>query len=271
MRKIFLFTLILLCVMCAGCFQGNTNLIITDDGKVFLRNKFIGVPLVAEQIESFKNNFAQNPDAEISPVVENNMSGYEIRVNWPNVKSFASENFSLFAAHKDKCAGIQQRTGWFFDAYKFDLMSTGEQSLSPSEAAAVQSVLSQVSYDLTIELPHAAENHNADRFDAAQKILTWNLATSLLSGQDKHLRVEFKLWHRGKIFLTALVELLLLAAGIFFHVKRKSAASDGIAAGLTFKRNIFAGLFVALALVSAYMIFAPVTFTPADTISVTMP
>ena len=234
MRKIFLLTLIFLCVTCAGCFQGNTNLIITDDGKVFLRNKFIGVPLVAEQIESFKNNFAQNPNAEILPVVENNMSGYEIRVNYSSVESFASEKFSLFAAHKDKCAGIQQRTGWFFDAYKFDLLSTGEQALSPGEAAAVQSVLSQVSFDLTIELPHAAENHNADRFDAAQKNLTWNLAASLLSGQDKHMRAEFKLWHRGKIFLTALVELLLLAAGIFFHVKRKSAASDGIAAGLTF-------------------------------------
>ena len=262
MKKILLAAIVLLCVTCAGCFQGGSTLIITDDGKVFLRNKFIGVPLLAEPIESFKNSFAQNPNADISPVTENNMSGYEIRVNYPDVESFAAEKFSLFSAHEGKCAGIRQRTGWFFDAYNFDLLSSGEQSFSPSEAAAVQSVLSQVTFDLTIELPYAALSHNADKVDASQKVLTWNLAASMLSGTDKHMRVEFKLWHRDKIFLTVLVELLLLAATIFFTVKSRAEESESLKTDLTFKRNVFAGLAVALALISAYMLLSPVTFAP---------
>ena len=262
MKKFLLTAIVLLCVTCAGCFQGNSTLVITDDGKVFLRNKFIGVPLLAEQIESFKENFARNPNAEISPVAENNMSGFEVRVNYPSVESFAAEKFSLFAAHDGKCAGIRQRKGWFFDAYNFDLISSGEQSFSPSEAAAIQSMLSQITFDLTIELPYAAESHNADKFDAAQKVLTWNLAPSLLSGTDKHMRAEFKLWHRDKIFLTTLVEVLLLAATIFFTVKTRAEESDSLKTDLKFKRNVFAGLFVALLIISSYMLLTPVTFAP---------
>ncbi len=269
MRKIFLLATIFFCVTCAGCFQSNSTLIITDGGEVFLRNKFIGAPIVSEQIESFKENFARNSNAEISPVAENNMSGYDIRVHYPNVESFAAKKISLFAAHDGKNFGIRQRKGWFFDAYNFDFVSTGGRKFSPSETAAVQSVLSQVTFDLTIELPYAAENHNADKFDAAQKILSWNLAPSLLSGTDKHMRVEFRLWHRDKIFLTALAEILLLAATIFFTVKTRAEDFDSLEKDLRLKRNIFAGLFVALILISAYMLFAPVTFT--DSISAALP
>ena len=262
MKKFLLAATMLLCVTCAGCFQGNSTLVVTDDGKFFLRNKFIGVPLLAEQIVSLKESFAHNPNADISPVTENNMSGYEIRVQYPDVKSFAAEKIPLFMAHEGKCAGIRQRTGWFFDAYNFDLLSSGEQSFSPSEAAAVQSVLSQVTFDLTIELPYKADSNNADKVDVSQKVLTWNLAPSLLSGKDKHMRVEFKLWHRDRIFLTALVELLLLAATIFFTVKARAEESDSIKSDLTSKRNVLAGLTVALALMSAYMLLTPATFAP---------
>ena len=269
MRKILLLATIFFCVTCAGCFQGGSNLIVTDDGEVFMRNKFIGVPHLAEPIESFKKNFARNPNAEISPVVENNMSGFEVRVQYPSVEKFAAEKFSLFAAHEGKCFGIRQRNGWFFDAYNFDFISSGEQKFSPSEAAAIQSMLSQVTFDLTIELPYSAEKHNADKFDAAQKILTWNLAPTLLSGTDKHMRVEFKLWHHDRIFLTALAELLLLASTIFFTVKTRAEESDSLKADLKFKRNVFAGLFVALALISTYMLLTPVTFP--ETISAVVP
>lgn len=270
MRKIFLLLTIFFCVTCAGCFQGNSTLIVTDDGKVFMRNKLIGVPMIAEQIESFRQSFEHSPNAEISPVVENNMSGYEVRVNYPSIEAFAAAGNPLYVAREGKCFGIRQRKGWFFDAYSFDLISSGEQKFSPSEAAAVQSVLSQVTFDLTIELPYAAESHNADKFDTAQKVLTWNLAPVIIGSlADKHMRVEFKLWHRDKIFLTALVEVLLIAATIFFTVKTRAEDFDSLEKDLTFKRNVLAGLFVALALISAYMLFAPVTFT--DTISPVLP
>ena len=270
MKKLFA-AMILLCLTCTGCFQGGSNLIITDDGKVFMRNKFIGVPMIAAQIESFKDSHANKPNAEISPVAENNMSGYEIRVNYPSIEAFAADDNDLFAAHKGKCNGIQHRRNWFFDAYKFDLLLSGERTLSPSEAAAVQSMLSQATFNLAMELPYSADEHNADKFDAANKFLTWNLAATMTGGGEKHMRVQFKLWRRENIAITAAVALLLLAGGIFFHVKSRAEESEQLSAGMIFKRNIFAGLFIALAAVSAYMLLSPLNFTGADIISAVKP
>lgn len=265
MKKFLLAATILLAVSCAGCFQGGSHLIITDGGEVFLRNKLIGTPLIAEQIEAFRKSFADNPNAEVAPVAENNMSGYEIRTHYPNVAELAASGMSLYSAHDGKCKGIRLKRGHFFDTYDFDLISAGQRKLSPSESAAVQSMLSQVTFDLVIELPYSADSHNADKSDVANKILTWNLAASLIGGTDKHIHAQFKLWNFDNIILTAAIELLLLAATIFFVVKARAEQSDSLRRDLKFKRNVFAGLFIALMIISAYMLFAPITF--ADAIS----
>lgn len=257
LKKFLLAAMILLAVSCAGCFQGGSHLIITDNGEVYMRNKLIGTPLIAEQIEAFRKNFDKNPTAEVSPVAENNMSGYEIRTHYPNVEALAAENMSLYSAHDGKCNGIQLKRGHFFDAYNFDLISSGERKFSPSESAALQSMLSQVTFDLVIELPYSADSHNADKSDVANKILTWNLAASLIGGTDKHIHAQFKIWHRDNVVLTVIVALSLLAATIFFAVKARAEESDSVRKDLAFKRNVFAGLFVTLMIISAYMLFAP--------------
>lgn len=267
MKKFLLVTMILLCMMSAGCLEANSQLIITSDGAVHMKNKFIGVPLIANHIESFRELFDGKPNTEISPVAENNMSGYEVRVTYPNVDSFAAEAFPLFVAYDGKCKGIQKNAGWFFDAYNFDLISSGQRQLSPGEAATIQSVLSQISFDLVIELPYAADNHNADKVDAANKVLTWNMAPVLTGGGEKHMHTQFKIWHVDKIILSIIVGLSLLAAAIFFHVKFRAEQSDSLAKDLRFKRNVFAGLLIALLIISAGMILTPVTFSDADTIS----
>lgn len=272
MKKIFIAATIFLCTICAGCLDGGSHLIITDDGAVYMRNKFIGVPLIAEHIESFRQSFENKPDAEISPVVENNMSGYEVRVNYPSIEVFAAEGNPLYATYNGKCKGIQKRGGWFFDTYNFDLISSADKKLSPGEAATVQSMLSQVTFNLVLELPYAADNHNADKFDAANKILTWHLAPVIIGSiADKHMRAQFKIWHKDRIALTAAIELLLLAATIFFFVKARAEESESLVKDLRFKRNVFAGLFVALAIISAYLLLAPVVFTDADIISSVVP
>lgn len=271
MKKL-LVAMIFVCMTCAGCLEGGSNLIITDDGAVYMRNKLIGVPLIAEHIESFRKSFENRSDAEISPVVENNMSGYEVRVNYPSLEAFAAEGNPLYTTRDGKCKGIQLKRGWFFDTYNFDLISTGERKFSPGESAAVQSMLSQVTFDLVIELPYCADNHNADKSDTANKILTWHLAPVIIGSlADKHMRVQFKLWHKDKIALTAAIELLLLVATIFFFIKARAEESESLVKDLRFKRNVFAGLFVALAAISAYLLLAPVNFTDADIISAVMP
>ena len=272
MKKILLAVLILICATCAGCLDGGSHLIITDDGAVHMRNKLIGVPLIAEHVESFRKSFENRSDAEISPIVENNMSGYEVRVNYSSLENFAAEGNPLYTTRDGKCKGIQKHGGWFFDTYNFDLISSGERKFSPGEAATVQSMLSQVTFNLVIELPYSADNHNADKADAANKILTWHLAPVIIGSiADKHMHVQFKLWHRDKIALTAAIELLFLTATIFFFIKARAEESESLGKDLRFKRNVFAGLFVALAAISAYMILAPVNFTDADIISAVAP
>ena len=267
MRKFLPVAMILLCVMCTGCLEGGSNLIITSDGAVHMKNKLIGVPLIANHIESFRELFKDKPNTEISPVAENNMSGYEVRVKYPSIESFAAEGFPLFSAYDGKCKGIQKNDGWFFDAYNFDLISSGQQKLSPSESATLQSALSQISFDLVIELPYSADNHNADKVDAANKVLTWNLAPVITGGGEKHMHTQFKIWHKDKIALSVIVGLLLLSATIFFHVKGRAEQSDSLSKDMHFKRNVFGGLLVALLIISTVIILTPVTFTDADTIS----
>lgn len=269
MKKILIAATILICVTCAGCFQGYSHLIITNDGAVHVKNRLIAVPMLAQSIEAVRKNFEQNPDSEVSPVAENNMSGYEERVQYPSIENFAEKGVLSYLIHKEKCKGVQRRNNWFFNAYNFDFIYSSEKKFSPGESATFQSMLSQVSFDLVIELPYSADSHNADKAEDANKILTWNLAPVMIGGiADKHMHVQFKIWNRDKIALTALVGLLLLAATIFFHVKSRAEESESVVKDLKFKRNIFVGLFVALAVISACMLVAPVTFTDADIISV---
>ena len=82
------------------------------------------------------------------------------------------------------------------------------------------------------------------------------------------MQTRFKIWHKDKIAVTAIVELIFLAATIFFFRKARAEESESIGKDLQFKRNVFAGLVVALAIISAYMLLAPVKFTDADIISI---
>ena len=83
------------------------------------------------------------------------------------------------------------------------------------------------------------------------------------------MQARFKIWHKDKIALTVAAELLLLAATIFFLVKARAETSETSTKDLRFKRNVFGGLFIALGIISAYLLFAPVVFTEADIISLT--
>ena len=85
------------------------------------------------------------------------------------------------------------------------------------------------------------------------------------------MQARFKIWHKDKIFITAAVELMLLAATIFFIIKARSVELENLGKDFRFKRNVFAGLFVALSLIAAYLFFSPVVFTQADIISAAVP
>ena len=269
MRKIFVLVLIFFCAICAGCFQAKFDLIITDDGEVFSRKKFVGNALVIRQIEEWKDRLEKSrPDMKAQVVVEGDLRGYEFAADYPDIETFAKSSGDLYRANGGKNRGVSQRKGWFFDEYDFDFcFSTPPGSLPPEAEFLTQEAFNGVEFDLSIQLPYAAEKTNADKIDGDGKFLKWNLAPVLIHGGEKFMQARFKIWHKDKIALTAAVELLLLAATIFFFRKARAEESESLAKDFRLKRNVFAGLTVALAIISAYMILAPVTFTAADIIS----
>lgn len=269
MRKIFIVALGFICLTFAGCLQAKSDVIIKSDGSVVYHNKFIGNALVIRQIEDWKTAAEKdNPDAKANAVVEGDLRGYEFTFDYPDVETFAKAAGDLYSGHVGKSRGISQRKGWFFDTYDFDLYWTSTPANLPPEAEFMtQAAFNGVEFDLSVQLPYSAEKNNADTIEGDGKFLKWNLAPVLIHGGEKFMQTRFKIWHRDKIALTAAVELLLLAATIFFFRKARAEESDSLVKDFRFKRNVFAGLFVALMMISAYLLLAPVTFTDADIIS----
>ena len=262
MKKIFILALSLICLTCAGCFQIKADVIITGDGAVVQHSKFVGSAPIIRKVEEWKEKIErQNPNAKMNLVVDGDLRGYEFTQNYPDIETFAKTAGDFYKANVGKNNGISRRGGWFFDTYDFDFYFESSPSDLPPEAEFMtQAAFNDVEFDFSIQLPHAAEKNNADEISADGKFLKWNLAPVLIHGGEKFIQARFKIWHTEKIALTAAIEILFLAATIFFLVKAQTEESDDLAKDFRFKRNIFAGLFVALAIISAYLIFATRNF-----------
>ena len=160
------------------------------------------------------------------------------------------------------------RKRWFYDEYAFDFYFESPPANLPPEAEFItQAAFNNVVYDMAIQFPNPVESHNADTVESDGKFLKWNLAPVLIHGGERHMNARFKIWHKDKIALTAAIEILFLATAIFFFIKARAEESESISKDLRFKRNVFAGLFIALAIIAAYQSLAPVNFTDADIIS----
>ena len=269
MKKIFVAAIIFFGTICAGCFQAKFDTIITSDGAVIQHSKIIGNALMIRQIENWKDDLEKrNPDAKAEVVIEGDLQGYKFAFDYPDIETFAKSAGDLYKVHDGKNRGVSKHKSWFFDEYDFDFYFTSPPANLPPEAEFMaQSAFSGVEFDVTIELPYSAEKNNADEISPDNKILKWHLTPLLIHGGEKFMQTQFKIWHKDKIALTAAIELLLLAATIFFFRKARSEQSVDLQKDFRFKRNVFAGLFIALTIIAVYLLIAPVNFNDADIIS----
>ena len=253
----------------AGCFQGESDLKIDADGKVTLNTEVMGVPLLREHIEGWKNDMERsNRATEIVPVASGNMSGYKVTTQYQSIEQFAAQNNDIFNQVPGKAKGIQQRKGWFYDAYNFDFISEApEDSSEYLDNAIVQSMMPQIKFDMVINLPYAAEKNNAHHVANDNKTLNWNLASSITSGKNVSVQVQFRIWNKAKIAVTLAAIILLLGAMIYFLKKSKINEDEGEAAKNIFYMKICAGFLAAIISASTFMLLEPVTFTDADIIS----
>ncbi len=254
-------------VICAGCFQGKSDLTIGDDGKVTLHNELIGVPLMSEPIEGLKNDMERSQYVkEITPIANGNMSGYRITMQYETIQQFAAQEIGLFRDGKGK--GIQQRKGWFFDAYNFDFSVDAPEEGAYLDNPFVQSMMPQISFELVINLPYAVEKTNAHNISNEGKTLTWNLSSAITSGKNISMQSQFRIWHKDKILLTIAVIILLLAGAIYFSRKSKKCEEGSFEAAKNVKlMQICMALAAAAISASAFVLLDPVTFTTADIIT----
>ena len=269
----------LITFFCAGCFQGESDLTIDGDGKVTLKNEIVGVPILREHIEAWKNDFERkNSVVEITPINSGNMSGYRIVTQYPNIEQFAAQGMEIYSGHSDKCKGIQQRKGWFYDAYNFDLLAEApEESAEYLDNPIVQSMMPQIKFDMVLNIPYAAEKTNAHNSSNDNKTLRWNVTASITHGKDVSMQAQFKIWHKAQIAATIIAIIALLGGAIHFSRKVKTFEEGSYDAAKNLKfMQICMGLAAAIISVSLYMLIAPVEFTDADIITkplnaVTMP
>lgn len=254
-------------VICAGCFQGKSDLTIDDDGKVTLHNELIGVPLMREPIEGLKNDMERSQYVkEITPIASGNMSGYRITMQYETIQQFAAQEISLFRDGKGK--GIQERKGWFFDAYNFDFSVEAPEQGEYLNNPFVQSMMPQISFELVINLPYAVEQTNAHNISNEGKTLKWNLSSAITSGKNISMQTQFRIWHKDKILLTVAVIILLLGGAIYFAKKSKQSEEGSFEAAKNTKfMQICAALAAAAISATIFMLISPVTFTPADIIT----
>ena len=265
--------LLIITVSTAGCFKGEANLTIHDDGSAALKTRLLGTDFLKEAIIEATNEMKKKDSAAVvKEISEGDKTGFEITSEYPDMKTLAEKGGDLFTRRDGKAAGIQQKKTWFYDAYALDLYAgpseTGNDANGddPAAAAMMKGFLDQIHYEFCLTLPEAPEKHNADRTEDGGKTLRWDLAPTLTAGGDKHIQAEFRLWNKPHIMLTAAVAIVSLALAVLCFILRQKSAPEK--RGM---KQILAIVFAVLALVvfafSAWQLTAAFGFAAEDSIS----
>ena len=264
---------VLLAVFTAGCFKGEANLTIRADGSAALKTRLLGTDFLKEAIVEATNEMKKkDSSAVVKEISEGDKTGFEITSEYPDMKTLAEKGGDLFTRRDGEAAGVQQKKTWFCDAYALDLYAgpsekgDGADSDDPAAQAMMKGFLDQIHYEFCLTLPGAPTKHNADSADEGGKTLRWDLSPTLVSGGEKHIQAEFRLWNKAHIALTAAVAIGFLAlAVLFFILRQKSAAGErGMKLILAI---VFAVLALAVLAFSAWQLTAASGFAAEDSLS----
>ena len=197
----------------SGCFSGDVNLVVNDDGSADLKTTLVSVPMLAEIVEQSKAAAVEkNPDAQVTPVTkDNNMSGYEISEHYATLDKLSDVDF--FAAHEGKNAGITAAKSFFYDDWNFDLIFSGTESGGGAGAFA-----SNITFTYEMTLPVTPTSSNADRISDDGKTLT--------TGESTKIEVAFRMWHKPALIGTAVLLFLLVAGTAYAVLRRKKSPEE---------------------------------------------
>ena len=199
----------------SGCFSGDVNVVINEDGSADLKTTLVSVPMLAEIVEQSKTaTTTKNPDAQVTPVTKENMSGYEITEHYATIDKLAENDF--FKANEGKNTGITANKSLFYTDYTFDLLFEGSQNGGGAGAFA-----NNITFTYQMTLPVTPTSSNADRVENDGRQLTWNLGKTLVTGESSKIEVAFRIWSKTAIIGTIILVIVLIGAGAFFFLRRK--------------------------------------------------
>ena len=205
-------------VLTSGCFSGDVNVTVNNDGSADLKTTLVSAPMLAQIVEQSKASMvAKNPDAQVAPVTKENMSGYEITEHYASVDKLSDQDF--FAAHDGKNTGITVNQGLFYTDYNFDLLFEGSQNGGGAGAFA-----SNITFTYQMTLPSAPSSSNADREEDGGRTLTWNLGKTLVTGESSPIQVSFRIWNKTAIIGTVIAVLVLIGVIAFLIWRRRKGS-----------------------------------------------
>lgn len=264
--------LVVICtIFTSGCFKGSADLTIREDGTSTLKTTILGADLVSSAVAEAKDEVMKsNPSATVKDVQENDKKGFEIIAEYPDMRTLAEKGGKIFARVPGKGEGIQEKKTWFYDMYAFDLYvgakeeNSGDNS-DPQMQAILKGFLDQIKYDFYMHLPVVPDKNNADSVQDGGKTLHWNLSATLTENANKHISVEYRVWNKLHIALSAaLGGIFVVLAIVFFVLLKKSEEKAGAK-----KLAAFACILLAAAVivVSAWQATQTVVFTTQDSLS----
>ena len=147
MRTALAAVLLGMLTLTSGCFSGDVNVVINNDGSADLKTTLVSVPMLAEVVEQSKTTaLARNPEAQITPVTKENMSGYEISEHYATIEKLSENDF--FTAHDGKNTGVTVNKSLFYTDYNFDLLFSGSENGGGAGAFA-----SNITFTYQMNLP----------------------------------------------------------------------------------------------------------------------
>ena len=220
MRTMLAAMMLGLLVLTSGCFSGDVNVTVNNDGSADLKTTLVSAPMLAQIVEQSKASMlAKNPDAQVAPVTKENMSGYEITEHYDSVDKLSDQEF--FAAHDGKNTGITVKKSLFYTDYNFDLLFEGSQNGGGAGAFA-----SNITFTYQMNLPVVPASSNADRTENDGKTLTWNLGKTLVTGESTKIDVTFRMWNKAAIAAAVIAVLVLIGAAVFFIMRRRKRTEE---------------------------------------------
>ena len=220
MRTVLAAAMLGVLALTSGCFSGDVNVVINEDGSADLKTTLVSVPMLAEIVEQSKTTaLARNPEAQITPVTKENMSGYEISEHYASIDKLSENDF--FEAHEGKNTGITVNNSLFYTDYNFDLLFEGSQNGGGAGAFA-----SNITFTYQMNLPSAPTSSNADRTENDGKQLTWNLGKTLVTGESSKIEVAFRIWNQTTIIGTVVLVIVLIGAGACFFLRRRKPEEE---------------------------------------------